>query len=126
MLSNSIEFNFPIVENKWGGKMYRLTKFLSSLEHYELVRLKNELEKGSIDFEKTIQDQIKEHEKKHSLFCTTCSNDLDYYNTNNYTIIFGPEDFRKKASFCGLDCLEYFMIKLKQIKGEGKNSKEAE
>ena len=32
-----------------------------------------------------------------------------------------PDDFRKKASFCGLDCLEYFLIKIRQIKqGAGK------
>tara|TARA_Y100000310_G_scaffold94955_1_gene92799 strand:- start:35438 stop:35734 length:297 start_codon:yes stop_codon:yes gene_type:complete len=96
--------------------MYRFTKFLGSLEHYELVKLKKGLEKGTIDFEKEIQDRIKEHEKRHSKFCATCSNTLDHYNPNNYTIIFGPEDFRKKASFCGLDCLEYFMINMKQMK----------
>lgn len=106
--------------------MYRFTKFLSSLEHYELVRLKKELEKGTIDVEKEIQQNIREHEKKHSNYCTTCSNSLDFYNANNYTIIFGPEDFRKKASFCGLDCLEYFLIKLKQLRKEGKNAEKIE
>ena len=96
--------------------MYRFTKFLGSLEHYELVRLKNEIEKGNLDIEKEVRGYIKDHEKKHAKYCTTCSNTLDPYNTNNYTIIFGPDDFRKKGSFCGLDCLEYFLIKLKQIK----------
>jgi|TARA_B100001964_G_C14176532_1_gene574075 hypothetical protein len=91
-------------------------KFLDTLEHYELVRLKQGMEKGNIDIEKTIQQKIKEHEKKHAKSCTTCSNAIDSYNTNNYTVIFGPGDFRKKASFCGLDCLEYFLIKLKQMK----------
>jgi len=99
--------------------MYRFTEFLGSLEHYELVRLKNEIEKGNLDIEKKIHEHIKDHEKKHAKYCTTCSNTLDPYNTNNYTIIFGPDDFRKKSSFCGLDCLEYFLIKLKQIKKGG-------
>ena len=102
--------------------MYRFVKFLSSLEHYELIKLKKEIEKGNLDVEKEIQEYIKDHEKKHKKCCTTCSNTLDYYNINNYTIIFGPEDFRKKASFCGLDCLEYFIIKLKQIKKGGINA----
>ena len=106
--------------------MYRFTKFLGSLERYELIRLKNEIEKGNLDVEKEIQDYIKDHEKKHANYCTTCSNTLDLYNTNNYTIIFGPDDFRKKASFCGLDCLEYFLIKLKQIKKADKNAKKIE
>jgi len=106
--------------------MYGFTKFLGSLEHYELVRLKNEIEKGNLDIEKEIRGYIKDHEKKHAKYCTTCSNTLDPYNTNNYTIIFGPDDFRKKASFCGLDCLEYFLIKLKQIKKADKNAKKIE
>ena len=96
-------------------------RFLDSLEHYELVRFKQEMEKGTLDIAKSIQGKIKEHEKKHAGYCATCSNTLDPYNTNNYTIIFGPEDFRKKASFCGLDCLEYFLIKLKQMKNGEKN-----
>lgn len=96
--------------------MYRFMRFLDSLEHYELIRLRQEMEKGTLDIPKSVQKKIKEHEKRHSGYCTTCSNTLDLYNTNNYTIIFGPEDFRKKASFCGLDCLEYFLIKLKQMK----------
>jgi hypothetical protein len=112
--------------------MHRLTKFLSSLEHYELVKLKNEIDKGLLDVDNEIQGYIKDHEKKHARYCTTCSNDLDTYNTNNYTLIFGPEDFMKKASFCGLDCLEYFFTKLKQIKKDtrktvdGKHGKKIE
>ena len=101
--------------------MYRLKDFLNSLEHYELVKLRQDLEKGNINLTKAIQEKIKEHEKKHTIYCATCSNSLDPYNTNNYTLIFGPEDFRKKASFCGLDCLEYFLIKLKQMKKGGEN-----
>jgi hypothetical protein len=31
-------------------------------------------------------------------------------------LIFGPKDFRKKASFCALDCLEYFIEKIKKEK----------
>ena len=108
------------------GDMYRFMRFLDSLEHYELIRLRQEMEKGTLDVAKSVQGKIKEHEKRHSSYCTTCSNTLDPYNTNNYTIIFGPEDFRKKASFCGLDCLEYFLIKLKQMKKEYKNTEKIE
>jgi len=106
--------------------MYRFTKFLSSLEHYELVRIKKQLETGDLDIEKEVQGYIKDLEKKHATDCVTCSNTLDTYNTNNYTLVFGPDDFRKKASFCGLDCLEYFFIKLKQMKQGDKNTKKIE
>jgi hypothetical protein len=106
--------------------MYRLKEFLDSLDHYELIKLKQELEKGNLNIEKSIQKKIKEHEKKHASFCATCSNTLDPYSTNNYTLIFGPEDFRKKASFCGLDCLEYFLTKLKQMKKSEKDAEKIE
>lgn len=96
--------------------MYRFKQFLGTLEHYELVLLKKQVEIGKLDVVKEVQDKIKEAEKKHENYCVTCSNDLDPYNTNNYTIMFGPEDFKKKASFCGLDCLEYFLTNLKQTK----------
>ena len=87
-----------------------------SLEYNELIKIKQEINKGNLDIKKEVQEKIEELEKKHAKICTTCSNTLDPYNSNNYTIIFGPDDFRKKASFCGLDCVEYFLIKLKQLK----------
>jgi len=62
---------------------YRLNEFLNSLEHYELVKLKQELEKGTISVAKVLQEKIRELEKKHAGCCTTCSNTLDPYNTNN-------------------------------------------
>ncbi|MBW2976906.1 hypothetical protein KY347_05660 [Candidatus Woesearchaeota archaeon] len=101
--------------------MQRFIEFLNSLEHYELVQLRHELKKGSVDLAKLIKEKIREQEKKHLRYCVTCSNNLDPYSTNSYTLIFGPDDFRKKASFCGLDCLEYFLEKLKQMKEGEKN-----
>ncbi len=96
--------------------MYLLRKFLGSLEHHELVQLKHQYDIGKLNFEKELADKIKEHEKQHAKFCASCSNELDQYNTNNYTILFGPDDFKKKASFCGLDCLQYFLLHIKQMK----------
>jgi len=105
--------------------MYRFKQFLDSLEHYELTELKQQIEKGKLDIIKEVQEKIKEREKSHAKDCATCSNSLDPYNTNCYTIMFGPDDFKKKASFCGLDCLEYFLINLKQIKSS-KNTEKIE
>lgn len=106
--------------------MYRFKQFLSTLEPHELVRLKKQIEGGNLDVIKEIQKKIKEHEKKHGKFCATCSNNLDPYNSNSYTIMFGSEDFKKKASFCGLDCLEYFLINLKQMRKGEENAEEIE
>jgi len=113
-------------QKTWGGHMYRFRQFLDNLEHYELLSLKQKIEKGKLDVIKEIQQKIREHERKHAKDCVTCSNSLDPYNVNNYTILFGTEDFKKKASFCGLDCLEYFLINIKQIKEGDKNAEKIE
>jgi len=107
-------------------KLYRLKQFLGMLEHHELVDLKQQIEKGSLDLSKEIRAKIKDYQKKHEKYCGTCSNDIDPYNTNSYTLLFGPEDFKKKASFCGLDCLEYFLISLKELKKGGKSAEKIE
>ena len=44
--------------------MYRITEFLDSLEHYELVKLKQDLEKGNIDLAKSIKEKIAELKDK--------------------------------------------------------------
>jgi len=103
--------------------MYRFKQFLSMLEHPELVKLRQHIEKGDLDVAKEIKKKIIEREKKHAKYCAACSNDIDPFNANSYTLMFGTEDFKKKASFCGLDCLEYFLINLKQMK-KGDNSAE--
>jgi len=106
--------------------MYRFKQFLNSLEHYELAYLKQKIEKGNIDLVKDIQEKLKEHERSHANDCATCSNSLDPYNTHSYTLMFGPEDFKKKASFCGIDCLEYFITNLKELKEGNENANKIE
>ena len=63
--------------------MYRFRQFLDNLEHYELLSLKQKIEKGKLDVIKEIQTKIKEHEKKHAKDGVTCSNSLEHYNVNS-------------------------------------------
>ena len=91
------------------------------LDYNELMRFKTDLDSGAIAIKKLLEERIKKKLKEHERLCATCSNTLNFYRSSNYTLIFGPDDFKKKASFCGLDCLEYFIIKLKELK---ENSKE--
>lgn len=94
----------------------RFEDVMEILDYNELMRLKNDLDSGAITLKKLLEEKIKRKLKEHEKVCATCSNTLNFYKTNNYTLVFGPDDFKKKASFCGLDCLEYFTIKLKDIK----------
>ena len=83
------------------------------LDYNELMRFKDDFDHGSIAIKKLLEVKVKERLKEHERICATCSNNLNFYKSNNYTLIFGPDDFKKKASFCGLDCLEYFISKMK-------------
>ena len=89
---------------------------IDALDYAELMRFKDDLDSGASILKNSLEENIKKKLKEHEKTCATCTNNLNFYKANNYTIIFGPDDFKKKASFCGLDCLEYFVIKLKAIK----------
>ncbi len=98
----------------------RFEEVMDILDYDELMRFKNDLDSGAIALKKLLDERIKRKLKEHERICATCSNSLNFYSTSNYTLIFGPDDFKKKASFCGLDCLEYFIIKLKDMKANPK------
>ena len=94
----------------------RFEEVIDILDYGELMRFKNDLDTGAVTLKKALEEKIKKKLKEHEKVCATCSNTLNFYKTNNYTLVFGPDDFKKKASFCGLDCLEYFINKMKDMK----------
>ena len=94
----------------------RFEDVIEILDYNELMRFKTDLDTGAVTLKKTLEEKIKKKLKEHEKICSTCSNNLNFYKANNYTLIFGPDDFKKKASFCGLDCLEYFINKMKDMK----------
>lgn len=57
---------------------------------------------------------------KKTSFCAVCGSKLDE-SQYVYTLVFGPDDFQKKASFCGLDCMEYFLNYLKKLNKQNHN-----
>ena len=96
----------------------RFEEAIDLLDYNELLRFKSDIDGGSVIVKKLLQEKIRSKLKEHEKVCSTCSNELNFYRASNYTLIFGPDDFKKKASFCGLDCLEYFILKLKNMKKE--------
>jgi len=104
----------------------RFEDVVDILDYNELMRFKNDLDSGAITLKRLLEEKIKRKLKEHEKVCVTCSNNLNFYKVNNYTLIFGPDDFKKKASFCGLDCLEYFIIKLGNLKAEPKEDNVSE
>jgi hypothetical protein len=93
-----------------------LRDIIGTLDHCELVRMKKDIENGGIHVRKLVEAQIKENEKKHELYCTICSSDIEPKSSNTFTIIFGPDGFKKKATFCAEDCLRYFLNNLETMR----------
>lgn len=102
----------------------RFEEVVEMIDFNELVNMKRDIDKGSMEIDRVITQRIKEELKKHSIYCTTCSTKIDPYNTSNFTLIFGPDDLKKKATFCALDCLEYFIENLKDLRRDWKNAKQ--
>ena len=94
-------------------KNITVKEIVHSLDYYELLKIKKDLSDGSFQMKKLVNDKIKDIEKQHMTNCTTCSADINMEKKSNFTIIFGPHDFRKKATFCGKDCLLYFLNQLR-------------
>jgi len=99
----------------------RLRDVVPTLDYYELLKIKKDLLDGGEHLRDFIGSEIKQREKDHHVFCTTCGSEIDPQDKQTKTLIFGPADFKKKATFCGDDCLGYFLEKLKQKETGVKN-----
>jgi hypothetical protein len=87
--------------------MDKIIKFLDSLNDEELLSFEKELKDGNIH---KFIDQKKEYFKIRGKTCSTCGNKVD---EDCMLLIYGDPrtGFRKKAHFCGSDCMEYFVKK---------------
>jgi hypothetical protein len=93
----------------------KVRDFVEILDYDELRRLKQDLDSGAVALSNFVSQKIEQKRNEHGRFCTTCFSEIDPLRTTTFTLLFGPADFRKKASFCAVDCLEYFLQQLKQL-----------
>ncbi|MBI2547825.1 hypothetical protein HYW21_00585 [Candidatus Woesearchaeota archaeon] len=94
------------------------------LSYEELEHVHKDLTSGGFHAKKAVAEQLAALEQSEATHCTVCGEDLNLEAFNNYAILFGPKGFRKKASFCALDCLEYFVTGLKQTKNTKKQQEQ--
>ena len=92
--------------------MNRLSSIINSLNYKDLKAIEKDLYEGNI------AQLIKQNKKKVESLrpdttCPTCGSVL---KNPPYVLEFGRHDFRKRASFCGLDCLNFFISKLNKEK----------
>ncbi|MFP4424501.1 MAG: hypothetical protein ACLFP2_04710 [Candidatus Woesearchaeota archaeon] len=92
----------------------RIRDVIPRLDMDELVKIKRDLDSGSIHLKKLINDEIAKKKNEHSGVCAVCMKPIDPGDHDTFTLIFGPDDFKKKASFCAHDCMMYFISSLKK------------
>ena len=97
---------------------YRLRDVIDSLDYTELLNIQKDLDNGGHHLKNFIESRVKQREQEHAKICSNCQSDIDPNSTSNYTLIFGPHDLRKKATFCALDCMNYFLKRLEVMKME--------
>jgi len=89
--------------------MNKLSEIINNLSYDELKKIERDLTEGHI--EKLLKQKINQLDTS-SRICPVCYKEIK--DTNEaFILTFGPPDFRKKASFCALDCLEFFINQIK-------------
>jgi hypothetical protein len=89
---------------------------INSLDYNDLVRLNEDLREGGHSLRGLVEKKIVQKEKEQGKFCVVCQSEIDPHSVSNYTLLLGPEGLRRKASFCALDCMKYFISNIEKRK----------
>ena len=90
--------------------MSRIPKIVESADLRELQEIERELKEG------TIHTLLEKRLSRAQLdkTCPVCN--LPVSREKAFILEFGPYDFRQRAAFDGIDCLEYFITHMKKMK----------
>ncbi|MBW2968480.1 hypothetical protein KY362_08420 [Candidatus Woesearchaeota archaeon] len=94
----------------------KLNDAIGSLAYDDLIELHEDLKEGGFTLRNMVEKRIVEKEKEQGKHCSICQSEIDVHSANNYTLLLGPEGLRRKASFCALDCLKYFITEIEKRK----------
>ena len=87
----------------------KLPSIINQLSEEELRRLKQDLDAGHIEM--LVNRRLETLSPSSTGMCPVCNAEV---TDDHYTLIFGPKSFKQKASFDGVDCLSYFLERLKR------------
>ncbi len=100
----------------------KVKDILDVLSYEELLKIRRDLENGGYHLLKLVKSRIKAIELSHKRYCSYCGAEIDENSISTYTLVFGPYDFKKKATFCGMDCMISFLDNLSSMKNEQKSA----
>lgn len=85
---------------------------IDSIDYDDLVKFRSDLLSGGRHIKTLVSKRMAELESDAKV-CVVCGKPI-IYGDDSFTLIFGKDDFKKKASFCAIDCMNYFMTKIKK------------
>jgi hypothetical protein len=94
----------------------KLREVIDLLEYEELIRIKDDINKGGDGIKILVDNKIKDEIKKKNEFCAVCAAKVEPESSTKFTLTFGPEELKRTVSFCAIDCLEYFLNEIKKVK----------
>ena len=97
---------------------YLLKDIIGLMDFRELVKLRSDIDSGAIYLRQIVEENIREKKEKHNKFCMPCGNRVNPYLPSNFTLVIGAEDDQRKASFCALDCIQYFLEHANKVQEE--------
>lgn len=92
--------------------MNKLSDLINDLDFEDVLLIKKDLEHGRL--KKIINSKIEKERRKRITYCPVCSAMIT--EGSGFHLQFGPEDLRKKATFDGIDCMQYFLERLRRKK----------
>ena len=108
---------------------YTAREAISALDYSELCNLRDDLKQGGKRIRGWVEQQLRAFEQQHQQQCAVCGAAIEAESTSTTTLVFGPESFKKKATFCARDCLTYFLQHQQDLKkkadADGKSKQEA-
>lgn len=96
---------------------YTIDNLVDGLTYAQLLKMQFDLQHGALNLRKLVDSRIKQLETQNRKVCACCGFEITVDSDSSYTLVFGPSDFRKKATFCAMDCFEQFLKKLKEYEG---------
>jgi len=93
----------------------RVKQFIKELSIHELLQIQQDLRANGTYLKQLVASQLQALETTDCKTCAHCGSDIVRAQHNSFTLVFGPSDFRKKATLCGLDCMQQFTRKLEDI-----------
>lgn len=90
----------------------RFKEVVDEIIYEDLVKMREDLEKGGAHLKALISSKIQEIEREEVKQCATCGTPINPHFMDDFSLTFGRYDFKKRAYFCGLDCLNFFISNL--------------